>query len=229
MNILICDDDIVFLKSFKEKLMEYKCPIYSFNNIENLKNTDIVFDIAFLDIEFNNSTNGFEIGNYLRSRNPKCVIAFFTNYRKYAIEGYKYGVCRYILKNEPERLIKRNIHDVFLEFYRQKKVIRGSYKDKTFAVAVDDIFYIDVYNHTIKIHSQKGEFEMYKQIKEIYEELQDFGFIRCHRSYIVNIKYIGSMRSDGHFALNTPNKDKIPIGISYKDVAKEKYLTYFSV
>lgn len=224
MNVALCDDDVIFLNYLENKLSDYDCAIFKYSTYDDIKNSEVAFDIAFLDVELDGDSSGFDIVRMLRMNNKKCIISFFTNYSKYAIKGYKYNAFRYILKNEPEQLIAQHIKEIFAEFYRQHKVIKGSYKDKTFAVNLDDIYYIEVYNHILNIHTTKGTFELYKQIKELYGELCDFGFIRCHRSYIVNAQQILSLRSDGFFVLNTPDQACIPIGIRYKEHAKEKYL-----
>ncbi len=226
MRVVLCDDDREFLDSLENKLEKYNCTISRFSTAESLKNTGIPFDIAFLDIELETGANGFQIVRFLRMNNPKCIIVFFTNYRKYAIKGYEYKAFRYILKNEPEQLIEKQIKEVFVEFCRQNKKIKGSYKDKTFVVALDEIYYIEVFDHILKIHSKKGEFEIYKQIKDMYEELCEFGFLRCHRSYIVNIQYIQAIKNGSYFIMNTKGADAIPIGIRYKDEVIEKYLNY---
>ncbi len=226
MRVAICDDNTKFLNSLEKRLEKYSCTIFKYSTAEALKNTANSFDIVFLDIELDAGANGFEIVRFLKMNNPKCIIAFFTNYSKYAIRGYEYNAFRYILKNEPEQLIEKRIKEVFMEFYRQNKIIKGSYKDQTFAIALDEIYYIEVFNHILKIHSKKGNFEVYKQIKDMYEELCEFGFLRCHRSYIVNIKYIQSIKSDRAFLINMLTPTCIPIGIRYKDEAKAKYLNY---
>lgn len=226
IKVALCDDDALFLDSLEKKLNRYDCFIYKYTDADSLKNASVDFDIAFIDIELGGDSTGFEAVRFLKMLNPKCVVAFFTNYSGYAIEGYEYRAFRYILKNEPQGLIDKRIKEVFTEFYRQNKVIKGSYKDKTFAVALDDIYYMEIADHILKIHSRKGDFEVYKKIKDMYDELCEFGFLRCHRSYIVNIKYIRSIRSDGSFLLNTPTSVSIPIGIRYRDEAKAKYLNY---
>ncbi len=226
MNVALCDDDVIFLDYLENKLSDYNCQIFKYSNTEDIKNSTAVFDIAFLDIEFTDNETGFDVVRFLRMKNDKCIVSFFTNYAKYAIKGYRYDAFRYILKKEPEQLINKYIKEVFTEYFRRHKVIKGSYKDKSFAVYIDDILYIEVYNHILIIHTKKGTFELYKQIKDIENELCDFGFIRCHRSYMVNCQQILFLRSDGFFILNTPEQTCIPIGIRYREYAKGKYMDY---
>ena len=228
MNILLCDDDKNFSKSLKLKLSGENRSIFSYDSKQKVLESDTIFDIAFLDIELNDS-KGFELVKYLRARNPKCVIAFFTNYHKYAIQGYNYQPFRYILKNEPEIIINKRISEVFREYYRRNKTISGSYSGYRFCVSIDDIYYISISNHITTLHTKKGDFELYKQMKELEPELNKFSFFRCHRSYMVNTQHILLMNKDNFFILDDPKGTVIPIGIKYKKAAEEKYLIEFTV
>lgn len=224
MNIALCDDDNIFLDKLKSKLRAYDCNIYAFNSAEELKASNVIFDIAFLDIELENGTYGFQAVRALRNSNKKCVIAFFTNYNQYAIKGYYYQPFRYILKSEPKELIKRRIDEVFTEYYKRHKVISGTYNGYAFSTSLDDIYYISIANHIATLHTQKGDFELYKQMKDLYDELSTFGFLRCHRSFMVNLQHIYVMRNDNVFVLDDPKHTTIPIGIRYRESAKSSYL-----
>lgn len=224
MNIVLCDDDIIFLNSLEQKIAHYNCTIYKFSSAQEILASQMKFDIAFLDIELGNNTTGFSLVKHIRSINNQCVISFFTNYKDYAVDGYEYQPFRYILKNSPETIINKRINDTFIEFYRKNKLIKGYFKDKKFAVALSDIYYVETFNHVLTLHTKKGNFEMYKLISEICDELSIYGFFRCHRSYIVNIYYISSIKNDNSFVLSEPLGEIIPIGIRYKAAAKQMYL-----
>lgn len=229
MKIAICDDDKIFLEKFKTRLSEFDCDIYSFSSVPALINSNVPFDAAFLDIEFDSEAAGFGAVRHLRMRNEKCIVSFLTNYSDYAVKGYDYNAFRYILKNEPERIIERRIKDVFSEHKRRHTTISGSYNGYTFSAELDDIYYLSISNHVITIHSKKGDFELYKQMKDIDKRLYDLGFLRCHRSYIVNLKYVTVKRSDDCFVLGDPERTCIPIGIRYKEAAEKTYLNFVAV
>ena len=228
MNVVLCDDDAVFMSELENKLSKYKCNIYKFKTAEGLFRSNTVFDIAFLDIELENNITGFQLVKILRERNKKCIIAFFTNHAQYAVKGYDYAAFRYILENEPNKLINRRIHDVFVEYYRRHKTFTGSYCGLSFKVELNDIFYISSKSHILTIHTSKGDFEIYKQLKELEQELAPFGFLRCHRKNMVNMRNISIMRSDYCFVLENSSRTEVPIGITYKDEAEKAYLSYVS-
>lgn len=224
MNVVLCDDDIIFLESLKNKLSQYDCDIFVFSSAKKLLSSKLCFDIAFLDIELDNNTSGFQLVKALRNNNKKCIISFFTNYHKYAIKGYEYQPFRYILKTEPEELIRKHIKEVFTEYKKSQKIISGTYNGYAFRTSLEDIYYISISNHVITLHTAKGNFELYKQMKDLCDELNDCGFLRCHRSYMVNLCHVHVMRSDGFFILDDKKHTAIPIGIRYKQAAGDYYL-----
>ncbi len=226
MNILLCDDDINFLKDFEKLFSAYDCHIYKYTSIEDAKKSDVIFDVAFLDIVFEHDNIVFDLIDFIRSKNSKCVIAFVTNHIKYAPEGYEYKAFRYILKGEPEQLIRRRIDDVINEYKRLNILIRGSYKNEQFAISPHEVYYIEISNHILRVHTSGGIHEMYSSISAIYPDLAECGFIRCHRSYLVNLGYVRTIYDDSFFILKAPCEEKIPLGIRFKSEAKEKYLNY---
>lgn len=57
-----------------------------------------LFNIAFLDISMED-INGIDMARHLRKTNPQICIVFVTGYMDYALEGYKVGAFRYLLKD----------------------------------------------------------------------------------------------------------------------------------
>lgn len=226
IHVAICDDDILFLHLLENRLSSYKCKVYKFNSFQSLLNAHQFFDIAFIDIELNDNKCGFDLISHIRNQNPRCVISIITSHSKYAIEGYDYHIFNYILKSEPEAFILKRINAVFNEHKRLSVCITGTYKDIKFSVSPSDIYYIETYNHVLTLHSNSGDFNLYKPIGEIESFLKDFNFFRCHRSYIVNMAYIKLLKRNNTFVLNTSPPLDVPIGIRYKESAKTAYLNY---
>lgn len=224
MNVLLFDDDKVSLQKLEQKIVKYNCTIFAYQSVDEFINSNVIFDIAFLDIELDNNTSGFQFVKALRNNNKKCIISFFTNYNKYAIKGYEYQPFRYILKTEPEELIRQRIKEVFAEYNRRQKIISGTYNGYSFRTSLEDIYYISISNHVITLHTTKGNFELYRQMKDFCDELSDCGFLRCHRSYMVNLHHLYIMRSDSVFVLDDQNHTTVPIGIRYKESAEDCYL-----
>ena len=42
----------------------------------------------------------------------------------------------------------------------------------------------------VDVHGSEGIVTYYEQIGELEEKLRDKGFFRCHKSYLINLKYV---------------------------------------
>lgn len=225
MNVAVCDDDKIFLNSAEKKLAKYDCSVFLFDSVDRLIGSDATFDVVFMDIEFGGGKTGFDAARFLQRRGSDCVLSFFTNYVDYAVRGYNYQPFRYILKTEPEPIIDRQICETFEEYHRRNRTLSGMYNGYAFSVKIADVYYISSHNHIVTIYTKKGEFELYKQIRQLDDELNGTGFLRCHRSYIVNMSHVFVMRGDNFFIMDNEARTEIPIGVSYRANAKKRYLS----
>lgn len=77
----------------------------------------------------------------------------------------------------------------------------------------DNIEYIESYGHYLLIHTESGTFKVREKISNILEKLEPLGFIRVHKSYIINKAYIKAKSSN---EINMISGGSIPIGNKYK-------------
>ena len=58
----------------------------------------------------------------------------------------------------------------------------------------DKIMYVEIINHRLYYHLVDKVLEKTGVLKEAEKELQKFGFLRCNQSYLVNPKFIVSVK-----------------------------------
>ena len=101
MNIIAVDDEPFALSDLEEVLSECipNTPIHTFDNTEDALAyaKENVVDIAFLDIEMNNTT-GIQLAQMLLKIHEKTNIIFVTGYSEYALEAFSVYASGYILK-----------------------------------------------------------------------------------------------------------------------------------
>ena len=51
------------------------------------------------------------------------------------------------------------------------------------------IIYLEVFNRKVIIHKTDGDIEFYGKLMELEDRLSE-DFVRCHRAYIVNLRYV---------------------------------------
>lgn len=174
----------------------------AFEALETLQNEQI--DLIFLDIQMP-GLNGLQ---FLQSlANPPLVI-MVTAYEKYAVEGFNLQVIDYILKPFSfDRFLKAC--NRASEFFRIKnaQAYPETVKSNDFFVNVEytlvkivaaDIDYIEGLRDYIKIHLSSGTKPVLTRmsLKSIEEKLPAGTFIRTHKSFLVAISKITTIKRD---------------------------------
>lgn len=162
---------------------------------------------------------------------------FITAYNQYAIKAIKFSAVDYILKpvNEYEfcNAIKQALSfvnheqlsaqaDNFLDHYtndkKSKKLVLRT-AEAFHIVNITDIIYCKSDNSYTSFFLLDGrEIVMSKSIKVYSDLLSDYGFIRPHQSFLVNMNHIARIdKSDGGFVI-MQNKTEIPISLRRKQM-----------
>lgn len=150
-------------------------------------------EVAFVDVQFGEHT-GFDVVKLINQYTSKCIFSFFTNYSEYLKQGYEYRIHRYILKEEPKELIEKQIKETIDEYYKLNKYIKISEFGNERAISLNEVVYIDALNHTSTFHMADGtSYNWNKQLNHISDNCLNNKFVRCHKSYIVNMDYIDSV------------------------------------
>ena len=88
---------------------------------------------------------------------------------------------------------------------------------------ISEIRYLSVKNRVVYAHVRDEVYRFYASLMELEEELKREGFVRIHRGYLVNGKYMRDYRL-GQVVLE--DETKLPVGRYYRDEVK-KVMTGF--
>lgn len=197
---MIVDDESLALSRLKRLLNENGIEdITAFDNpIDALKEiTKTKFDAVFLDISMPNIT-GLELANSIIQLEPKTFIIFQTAYSEFALEAYKSGGMGYLVKPIESNDIK-NILEKVRNFKttsnEESKKILGKRGDKLYLIDINDIYYIKADLDEVIIKIKEADAYVRRKIGDLETLLSGKNFFRIHRSYIVNVDKIKSMRS----------------------------------
>ena len=225
IRIGVCDDNALAferierdLRDFLEQNQEsYTLQMFQGGEalLEFCKDTRSCLDLVFMDIEMP-GMNGIEAATRIHEYQPHCQIAFNTNYLAYASDVYETEHCYYILKDE----FAKRLPDVFRKYKESKKRNRIYIRTKNGIerIYVQDILYVERRLKKSYICMREGnEIVTSYPLEKMMEQLEAFGFGRCHTSYIVSFEKIRKYR-DGGFEMD----DERFINISRKFSAIKK-------
>lgn len=178
-------------------------------------------DLLFLDIHMP-SLNGID---FYKNIQQNTLVIFCTAHEQYAIEGFNLNALDYLLKPFTFERFKQatdKARDYFATTNNQKAqhiFVRADYSLQK--IMLDDIICIEALDDYLKIYlHQQKTIVARMTMKAMLEKLPSTEFIRVHRSFIVPIKKIESLRNK---TLQLGDK-KIPVGNSYED----EVLKYFN-
>ena len=227
IQCLIIDDDSFIRDLLIDKLNQYFPEITILgtakNGHEGLEQIERLHpDLVFLDVEMTDMT-GFELLSKLEKVNFKVI--FITSYQHYAIKAIRFNALDYLLKpfdlEELKNAVKRfktyrnqNNVPMALKNLRSKNnseqtLILNTRQGELY-LELKDIILIEGERNYSYIHLTKNRKELVsKTLSHLEELLEDKGFFRCHKSYLVNKAHISSNRKN--FSIVLSNGQNIPV------------------
>ncbi len=112
--------------------------------------------------------------------------------------------------------VKNDNTDFFIHETKVKKII----------IPFHEIMYFEIYRRVILIHLDKDEtLQIYKSINDLEDEVSEKGFIRVHRSFLVNIQYVMNIQNQTVFLKSNLS---LPIGRKYHQLLRETLNLYLT-
>lgn len=194
--IAVCDDEVMECCNIAEKIreileeMKIPCVVRRFFSGRELTGSRDNFDIIFLDIIMA-ELDGIKTAQIFRESAFDKIIVFISSSRDYVFDGYDVEAFQYLLKPIDEKKLKTVLKRAVVKTEKRKQeyivVSRERQKRKLF---LDDIYYFEIRGRMIDVHGLDGIFSYYEQMSVLEDHLRGKGFFRCHKSYLVNLKYV---------------------------------------
>ncbi len=229
-EIFVCDDDMKiteFLKFFVMKHFGSSYKVITFNRCRDLigmvEINSRIPDILIMDINLKDG-NGIETVKRIQNIRPKLKVIYLTGIINYATSIFETNPSYFLLKpiNENNLIdaIKKVSHDI--EFERTDRIVIKT-NGSEIILYRKEIMYVESQGRKLVIYMSDGKKnEIYEKMDIIQEQLGVF-FIRSHKSFLVNMKYI-TERTNKEFYLS--NGKVLPISKPNLKNAKLKFISY---
>jgi len=179
-------------------------------------------DLLFLDIRMP-QLSGLDLLKTLHKPPPTILT---TAYREHALDGFELGVVDYLLKpitfgrffKSVEKFLKVHNHHfpgAINSTEAQHIYLKSGYK--YFKIDTSDILYVESLKDYVNVYTRERTITSKYKISELELVLKDRGFVRIHRSFIVNKRHITA------FTANDVElgKIQIPVGDTYKALVQQ--------
>ena len=232
MRICLVDDDstqLDYLKVIIEKWSNkhnINTDINFYHSAEEMlfeNNESYPFDMIVLDIQMG-KINGIELAKKIRETDKNVIIAFISGMANYVFEGYEVQAIRYILKPFKDKKVYELLDYVNTRKGKEDKYFILSVSGEKKKINYDDIIYIESMGHYIVFHLENIEYDYKYNISDLCLELSESEFIRTHRSYVVNLKYIEKITKNDCQLINNI---KVPLSRNSYKVVNEKFINYY--
>ena len=217
MVIGICDDEKVIREKIEKICInvtgEYDADTVVKTYSDGKEVLEENFDILILDIEMED-VDGIAVKNYFQSRKKDTIIIFVTSHNEMMSQAFGVNVMGFVTKSYLdsqlpvmlESAIKRVMNTVNIEGVDSRKVC-----------------YIEA-EHIYNILHLENDTEMSVRCSsaDLEKMLEGVGFIRVHRTYIINMAYVEHIRDKSVVI----NGKEIPVSSRLRSRLKKEYSRY---
>ena len=202
----------MFRNELRKFLIKYKkdrrihLDIVEFSDGQSLLNYDRGIDIIFLDYEMP-GFDGIETARILRARKNICCIMYITSYPEHVFEAFEVSTYRYFVK--PINWDKLTI--AMDDFIKEKKMlcpIVVNVDGEQLTISSEDVIYLEAEGKYCHIRTADNVVRSSKTIAKVFELLPSHCFYRTHRSFVVNLYCVQSIK-DNCVTLSNGEKAKI--------------------
>ena len=231
-RVAICDDEATSLQInealtaqvLTEAGIDYETVCFTDmqSMIDSLSRKDTEYDVLLCDI-LAVGMNGIEAAKELRRLGERLSIIFISSTAEYALEGYQVDALRYIQK--PIQIEK--LREALLSAYRVKDTkgdtLTFQVGDKLYKIPFGEIEYLESQGRETIVCTMDEQISVHMKFSDMEQLLPEDSFVRCHRSYIVNMHYVKDL---ARYRFLTKRGVEIPVSqLQYVDV-KKKFMEF---
>ena len=201
IHIAICDDEPHMSDALREMAAEFfrgknrDVMISQFTSGEQLLRSQTNIDILFLDIQME-GVNGMETARRLRRRKFKGFLIFTTVLKEMVFESFEVQAFDYLVKPIGEKQFAKTMERLLasmLDAGGTSLLIQRGYE--SIIIPSGDIVFCEVIDRKVYVHLVSSEIiDFYDRIDHLETKLDD-SFFRCHRSFLIHLKYLKSYKN----------------------------------
>lgn len=189
-------------------------------------------DCVLVDVNLEGNKDGIELASTIKSEYGIPVIFLTAHHDRNTIERIKkIQPSAYLVKpievhtlqttielalynaSHSEMNVKEKEQENDNEEYISDRYFFIKVKNQLKKILLEEIVYLEAYDNYSYLYTPDQKYIISSNLKAIENKLTDHQFVRVHRSYIINLKYVDGIEDDFILML----KARIPIGKTYKD------------
>jgi len=153
------------------------------------------FDLMFLDILLP-GISGVDTARKIRETDRDCMLVFITDSPDFTMDGFSVQAAGYVVKPISREKMSNAMHACRFVFESNSRVIELPVGGGKVMTSVADIIYVEEVGKDAVFHVKRGILRARLPLVAVEGRLGGAPFLRCNRSYIVNMNYVDDMRTD---------------------------------
>ena len=244
MRVLIVDDEPL-ARTALASLVSQRSDVDNFEVAEDAQEAlrsfaARPFDVVLLDIQMP-GMSGLQLVEHLsRQSELMPAVVFVTAYQEHAVEAFEKKAVDYVLKP----LLPERVHaalDVAARRSAQERAARLigmlgylkslpevptrlAVKDKGRIVFIDarEVIAAEAHGNYVLVQQKHGSHLLRETMSRVAEQLKAHGFVRIHRSVLVNAAFVEAIQAgpNGECSLRMKTGKEYAVGRTYKDNLK---------
>ncbi len=154
------------------------------------------YGLIFMDI-YLNGIGGVEAAKAIRERDAGVVITFTTSSEEHTRESYRLGALKYLVKpvSAGDVAEAMRLAEMILRERTMVSLLSGG---RRVDLPLETILYFEVQDHSVLAHTVSGVLRasQAERLSSLEARLPCPPFLRCHHSYLVNLKHVDKVEND---------------------------------
>ena len=230
LHIAVCDDEALerqWIAELVNQTMleeELSCRITSYES-----GTDLLFaiqhgarfQILLLDVMMD-GLDGMALAAALREKGDHTAIILISSNLEMALRGYEVEALRYLAKPVDRERLREALLFCYRTRLAQKEILLPTASGQS-RILPSDLIYAETWERGVRLVLKNGQMETGLKISELAAMLPERQFAFCHRTILVNLAFIQSIR---YCELELKSGDTLPISKYRQSEIRKQFMRY---
>mgnify|MGYP002508143145 FL=1 len=183
------------------------------------------YDLFFLDIDMP-GLNGIELCRRLRADGSRALVVFISGKEELVFQTFEVRPFRFVRKNHFKEELPQLARDISQELRGRTErsiVVAEPHSKRLYTFETRSLLYVEALAKDCRFVTAAGETILTARLMELEERLRPHGFVRCHRSYLVNCQYIFSIQKD---TVTLDDRTELPVSRGRAGELREAFFAY---
>jgi DNA-binding LytR/AlgR family response regulator len=239
LRIAICEDDPGDAKTLRALIEGADAGVASpetpsFASGEEFLASDPAgrYDLIFMDVYFSGAENrggaramtGVDAARAFREADERAEIVFTTSSEGHALDAYRLNAAQYLMKPLSGADIEKILRMAARKAEANQRVCSVVVNRRNVDIPLSNIVYVEALNFRCLIHTMDGTAAVRCSMDSLQKQLEAPSFFRCHKSYIVNFRYVEEIDED----FTMKNGDTVYIRRRHAKEASDAYKAWLA-